>query len=240
MAQANIQRIRHIMEEVRKMVDDDEQVKATALNELKETMGSDPFVILIGTILSQRTRDPVTTKATHRLFERYNNASELASADENTVRELIKPVTFYEPKAKSIIEVSRQIGERFGGAVPSRIDDLLTLPRVGRKTANCVLVYGFGLPAIPVDTHVHRISNRLDIVDTATPEETEEELAKVLPRQYWIEINDLFVRFGQSTCRPVNPRCNVCRLREDCEYYREVVSKKGGPVVNDPVVLNRR
>jgi endonuclease III len=226
MADDDPQRIDHIMTEVKKMVDV-EGVRAVALNQIREAEDGDPFAILIGTILSQRTRDEITTKATVRLFNRYRNPTELAGADERAVLDLIKPVTYYATKAKSIIEVGRQIVDRFGGSVPTDMDDLLTLPLVGRKTASCVLVYGFGIPAIPVDTHVHRISNRLDIVNTRTPEQTETELARVLPKRYWLEINDLFVRFGQTTCRPIGPRCQVCRLRDDCKYYREVESRRG-------------
>lgn len=221
------------------MVNDTEDVKATALNRLKAAKGEDPFVILIGTILSQRTRDDVTTKATLKLFERYRDAKELSEADVEEVRSLIKPVTYYENKAPAIVEVAKQILKRFGGRVPSGLDDLLSLPMVGRKTANCVLVYGFGIPAIPVDTHVHRISNRLDLVETKTPEQTELELSRLLPKKFWIEINDLFVRFGQTTCRPVGPRCNVCRLRDDCRYYREVVSRSDSPVSREPVFVGR-
>jgi len=233
MADDDPRRIDHIMAEVKKMVNV-EGVRAVALNQIREAEDGDPFAILIGTILSQRTRDEVTVKATARLFNRYRNPAELARADEKAVSVLIKPVTYYGTKAESIIEVARQIVDRFGGSVPTKMDDLLTLPLVGRKTANCVLVYGFGIPAIPVDTHVHRISNRLDIVNTRTPEQTEIELARVLPQRYWLEINDLFVRFGQTTCRPVGPRCGVCLLRDDCRYYREVVlgkelSRHGSP-----------
>jgi endonuclease-3 len=221
------QRIDHIMTEVKKMVNV-EGVRAVALNQIREAEDGDPFAILIGTILSQRTRDEVTTKATTRLFAKYRNPTELAWAEEKAVSGLIKPVTYYGTKAKSIIEVARQIVDRFGGSVPTNMDDLLTLPLVGRKTASCVLVYGFGIPAIPVDTHVHRISNRLDIVNTRTPEQTEQELARVLPQRYWLEINDLFVRFGQTTCRPIGPRCQVCRLRDDCKYYRDVEAHRKG------------
>lgn len=232
MSNADTTRIVHIINEVKRMVSDVEDVRVVALNEVKHIEHGDPFAILIATILSQRTRDEVTVKATERLFERYRNPKDLASADPSEVAALIKPVTYYDAKAPKIIEVARQIVSRFGGHVPRNVDELLSLPLVGRKTANCVLVYGFGIPAIPVDTHVHRIANRLDIVETRTPEQTEAELAMVLPRQYWIEINDLFVRFGQTTCRPIGPRCNVCRLRDECRYYREVVSK------NDSVSLH--
>jgi len=214
-------RIGWILREVRRMVYGSTDRRATALSELKRSEGSDPFKILIGTILSHRTRDENTTRAVENLFSRYRDAHELASADIDEVRRLIKPAGFYNVKARNIVLVAKQIVDEFGGKVPSDIDSLLSLRSVGRKTANCVLVYGFGIPAIPVDTHVHRISNRLGIVETRTPAETEEALKKVVPKKYWLELNDLFVRFGQTTCRPVGPRCNVCSLAPRCRYYRE-------------------
>jgi endonuclease-3 len=214
-------RIGWILREVRRMVYGSTDRRATALSELKRSEGSDPFKILIGTILSHRTRDENTTRAVENLFSRYRDAHELANADIDEVRRLIKPAGFYNVKARNIVLVARQIVDEFGGKVPSDIDSLLSLRSVGRKTANCVLVYGFGIPAIPVDTHVHRISNRLGIVETRTPAETEEALKKVVPKKYWLELNDLFVRFGQTTCRPVGPRCNVCSLAPRCRYYRE-------------------
>jgi len=209
-----------------KMVYGSKEGRATALAQLREQEGEDPFRVLIGTILSHRTRDENTTKAVESLFRRYHNVDELARADEELVRELIRPAGFYNVKSRNIIKVSRQILDEFGGRVPDKIDDLLTLHSVGRKTANCVLVYGFNIPAIPVDTHVHRISNRLGLVKTGTPEETEAELTKKVPRRYWLELNELFVRFGQTTCKPVGPRCGVCSLRSVCRYYREVVYPK--------------
>ena len=112
------------------------------------------------------------------------------------------------------------------GDVPSDMESLLSLPSVGPKTANCVLVYGFDKPAIPVDTHVHRISNRLGLVETKTPEQTEAQLVKTVPKRYWLEVNELFVRFGQTTCKPVGPKCGECTLRARCKYYREVVRPK--------------
>src|SRR5437870_3964457 len=217
-----------ILSKMGRMVYGSSDARATALAQLKEQEGGDPFRILIATILSQRTRDENTTKAVANLFARYSSAKELAGADEGEVRELIRPAGFYNVKAKSIIRVSRQILEEFNGRVPDKVDDLLKLHSVGRKTANCVLVYGYGIPAIPVDTHVHRISNRLGLVETRRPEETEEELTKKVPRRYWLELNDVFVRFGQTTCKPLGPRCEVCTLRGVCKYYREVVSPKRG------------
>jgi endonuclease III len=215
-----------ILHEIAKMVRESKDPRATALAKLKAAEDGDPFRILIGTILSQRTRDERTTLATERLFGRFEGPEELARADEAEVRELIRPVGFYNMKAKSVIKVAKKISEEFGGEVPSQMDAPLSLPSVGRKTANCVLVYGFDKPAIPVDTHVHRISNRLGLVDTKTPEQTEAQLVEVVPRRYWLKLNDLFVRFGQTTCKPVGPRCGECALRARCRYYREVVRPK--------------
>jgi endonuclease III len=215
-----------ILRAIAKMVRETKDPRATALAELKEAEDGDPFRILIGTILSQRTRDERTTLATERLFRRFKGPDDLARADEAEVRELIKPAGFYNMKARSIIRVAKMLVEEFGGVVPSEMDALMSLPSVGRKTANCVLVYGFDKPAIPVDTHVHRISNRLGLVETKTPEETEAELVRTVPRRYWLRLNDLFVRFGQTTCKPVGPRCGDCTLRARCRYYQEVVRPK--------------
>ena len=215
-----------ILSAIAKMVRESNDPRATALAGLKDTEEGDPFRILIGTILSQRTRDEQTTVATERLFKRYKAPDELANARPSEVKGLIMSVGFYNMKTKAIIKASKELVERFGGKVPSDIESLLSLTSVGRKTANCVLVYGFDKPAIPVDTHVHRISNRLGLVETKTPEETEEELVKTVPRRYWLRLNDLFVRFGQTTCKPVGPRCGECTLKARCRYYREVVRPK--------------
>lgn len=122
--------------------------------------------------------------------------------------------------------MAKQIVGEFGGQVPRSMDDLLSLHSVGRKTANCVLVYGFNSPAIPVDTHVHRIANRLGLVHTTKPEQTEQELVRTVPKRYWLDVNDLFVRFGQTICRPIGPRCSICTLTGVCEYYQTVVLPK--------------
>ena len=212
---------------IRLMVYGSKDRRATALAQLQDVEKGDPFRILISTILSQRTRDENTTQASENLFSRYRTAEELARADIDTVRKLIRPSGFYNVKARSIIRVSRQLLEEFEGRVPNNEEDLLKLHSVGRKTANCVLVYGFNKPAIPVDTHVHRISNRLGLVDARSPEETEAQLVRTVPRRYWLDLNDLFVRFGQTTCKPVGPRCGSCTLRNECRYYRTVVAPKG-------------
>jgi len=215
-----------VLRKIAKMVRESKDPRATALAELKDTEDGDPFKILIGTILSQRTRDEQTSLATGRLFKRFKSPGELARAKEADVKELIRSVGFYNMKTRGIIKVSKVLVEEFGGKVPSEMDDLLSLPSVGRKTANCVLVYGFEKPAIPVDTHVHRISNRLGLVETKTPEQTEAELVKRVPKRYWLRLNDLFVRFGQTTCKPVGPKCAECSLRAQCVYYRDVVRPK--------------
>ena len=214
---------------IRLMVYGSKDGRATALAQLQGVEKGDPFRILISTILSQRTRDENTTRASENLFSRYRTPEELARADINVVRKLIRPSGFYNVKARNIIRVSKQLLREFGGRVPDNEEDLLELHSVGRKTANCVLVYGFSKPAIPVDIHVHRISNRLGLVDTRRPEETEAQLLKTVPRKYWLELNDLFVRFGQTTCKPIGPQCGSCALKSKCKYYRTVVAPRGKP-----------
>ncbi|MDV3293798.1 MAG: endonuclease III [Nitrososphaerales archaeon] len=219
-------RISGILRRMRGMVYSSDDARATALSELQDTEQGDPFKVLIGTILSHRTRDENTTRATENLFSRYSTPVQLAHADPSEVRKLIRPAGFYNMKTKNIIRVSNQLLTDFGGEVPSNIEDLLTLHSVGRKTANCVLVYAFNEPAIPVDTHVHRISNRLGLVRTKKPEDTESALTRSVPKKFWLELNDLFVRFGQTVCKPIGPKCGSCTLRGSCEYYRTVVARK--------------
>jgi endonuclease-3 len=197
--------------------------RATALARLQDAEQGDPFRILIGTILSHRTRDENTTKATENLFSKYRTPQQLARASPASVRRRIRPSGFYNMKTKNIIRVSKQLVQDFGGKVPDSEEELLKLHSVGRKTANCVLVYAFSKPAIPVDTHVHRISNRLALVKTNKPEETEAELVRTVPKRYWLELNDLFVRFGQTTCKPIGPKCSTCTLSPWCHYYKTVV-----------------
>ncbi len=181
-----------------------------------------PFQVLISTILSQRTKDANTHVASKALFEKYDTPKKLVEAPTDEIKELIRPAGFFNVKSERVKEVARIIAERYDSEVPENINELLSLPGVGRKTANCVLVYGFNVPAVPVDTHVHRISNRLGIADTRTPEETEMVLMEKIPKEYWIEINRLMVEFGKSVCRPRNPRCGKCSLNDFCLYYKEV------------------
>src|SRR2546430_12183463 len=194
--------------------------RMTALRELREAEMGSPLSILIGTILSARTRDENTSAVVKKLFSKYKSARSLAQAKLSDVEKIIKSTGFYHVKAKRIIEVASLIDSRYSGKVPDTLEELLKLPGVGRKTANCVLVYAFEKPAIPVDTHVHRISNRLGLVQTKTPEETELELMKKIPKKYWLKINDMFVMYGQNICKPISPMCNVCQIRKECNYYK--------------------
>ena len=194
--------------------------RMTALRELHEAETGGPFSILIGTILSARTKDESTTKVVKILFSKYKNAKDLANAKLNDVEKIIKPIGFYHVKSKRIIEVAKIIDKKYKGKVPEDLDSLVQLPGVGRKTANCVLVYAFEKPAIPVDIHVHRISNRLGLVQTKTPEETEIKLMEKIPKKFWIEINDTFVMYGQNICKPISPMCEVCKIKKSCEFYK--------------------
>jgi len=194
--------------------------RMTALKKLHEAETGGPFSILIGTILSARTKDETTTKVVNVLFSKYKNVKTLANANLKDVEKIIKSIGFYHIKAKRIIEVSKIIDSKYKGKVPDNLEKLVKLPGVGRKTANCVLVYAYDKPAIPVDIHVHRISNRLGLVKTKTPEETELELMKKIPKKFWLEINDTFVMYGQNICKPISPMCNVCKIKKNCKFYK--------------------
>lgn len=194
-------------------------VRPTALKNLQTQEEGDPYKILIGTILSARTRDETTTQVIKMLFSEFKNPDELSRADLKDIKKLIQKIGFYNVKATRIKEVSKILVEKYNSKVPSNLEDLLAFPGVGRKTANCVLVYGFRKPAIPVDIHVHRISNRIGIVNTKKPEETEIDLQKSIDRRYWTGVNETFVTFGQNICLPIKPKCNLCHLTKICKYY---------------------
>ena len=189
--------------------------------EIRTFLDHDPYKVLVRTILSQRTRDENTDQATENLFSKYRDIYEVADAPTEDVQELIRPAGFYRVKAARIQEVSRILIDQYGGEVPDTLEELVELPGVGRKTANCVLVFAFEFPAIPVDTHVHRISNRMGLVDTKNPDETEVELTKIAPEDLWIKLNDLMVQFGQNICKPMSPQCEICPCHEICDYYKD-------------------
>ena len=178
--------------------------------------GGTPFEILVSTILSLRTKDEVTSKAASRLLKVARTPQETLNLDEKIIAELIYPVGFYPTKAKRIREISRILIEKYNGKVPDEIDELLKLPGVGRKTANLVIVEGFKKEGVCVDTHVHRISNRIGYVKTQNPDKTEFALRDKLPKKYWIKYNELLVAFGQVICRPVSPFCSKCPVSEMC------------------------
>jgi len=175
----------------------------------------DPFKILVSAILSTRTRDEKTAKAVERLFSRVKGIEDLRKMEEEEIAELIRDVGFYRNKAKILKKLAESVRE-----VPRTLDELLKLPGVGRKVANIVLSEAFGVDTIAVDTHVHRIANRLGIVRTKNPEETERELRKIVPKKYWRRINRAFVGYGQTVCKPIKPRCDECKLRDTCAYVK--------------------
>lgn len=186
---------------------------------------ADPFRVLISCLLSLRTKDEVTAGASRRLFDLAATPEEMLHLSEEDIQRAIYPVGFYVTKARRIREICRTLAERYNGRVPDELDELLELNGVGRKTANLVVTLGYGKPGICVDTHVHRISNRLGLVRTKTPEQTEFALMEVLPKKYWIIYNDLLVSYGQNICKPVSPWCSKCRLISHCDRVGVTVSR---------------
>ncbi len=175
-----------------------------------------PFKVLVSTVISARTKDEVTGEAARRLFAKASTPRTLSALSAKRIEEVIYPAGFYRTKAKAIRALSAKIAGELGGRVPDTMEGLLALPGVGRKTANLVLTLGFGLPGICVDTHVHRVANRLGIIKTKAPVETEACLRATLPKGHWLEINDLLVTFGKTICAPVSPRCSLCPIARSC------------------------
>jgi endonuclease-3 len=192
-----------------------EACRPTTLGEVQNATRS-AFRLLVSCVISLRTKDEVTHGASRRLFAEASTPEMLAELDRERIAELIYPAGFYNTKAGQLKEIARRLCSHHGSRVPADEKELLDLPGVGRKTANLVLGLGFGIPAICVDTHVHRISNRMGLVSTSTPEATERALQDVLPRDLWIPINDLLVTFGQNRCHPTSPRCSNCPLADLC------------------------
>jgi endonuclease-3 len=176
-----------------------------------------PFKVLISTILSLRTKDSTTAQATERLFSLATTPETMQKLTEKQIQDAIYPVGFYITKAKRIKEVCNMLVEQYNSIVPDTIEMLLTLPGVGRKTANLVITQGYNKLGICVDTHVHKVSNRLGYIKTKTPEETEFRLRKILPKQYWIVYNDYLVAWGQNICKSVSPLCSKCNISAHCK-----------------------
>ncbi len=187
-----------------------------ASTQIVQQYGRDPYLVLISCILSLRTKDTVSLPASVRLFELATTPTAMLKVPIATIQKIIYPVGFYKTKAVTIHTISQDLIDRFKGKVPATESELMSFKGVGRKTANLVLGEGFGIPAICVDTHVHRISNRLGLVATKTPEQTEQALKNILPQDYWVEYNKLLVIWGQNICVPISPRCSTCAIADVC------------------------
>ena len=190
-----------------------------AVEKISENQKEDPYQILISALLSARTQDATTLAASTRLFARAHTPQAVMKLSVRQIEKLIYPVSFYRNKAVFVRETSRVLVDKFGGRVPDTLEELITLPGVGRKTANLVMILAFrSRKNICVDIHVHRISNRLGWVRTRTPEDTEQALYRVIPKRWWPRINLYLVTWGQNTCRPVYPRCHECAIARDCQF----------------------
>jgi len=190
---------------------------STEIGELTE----DPFKVLISCILSLRTKDQTTEKASEALFKVADTPEGIVKIPDEKLEKLIYPVGFYKTKAKTIKNICKKLIEEYGSKVPDSLEELLKFKGIGRKTAGITMLYGFGkVVSIPVDTHVHRISNRLGLVETKDPEETEMELMKILPKRYWYDYNRFLVTWGQNICKPISPKCDICKIRKYCKRVR--------------------
>ena len=198
---------------LREKIGDYENPIVTAMS----LIGSTPFAILIATILSARTKDSTTGEACSRILKTADTPEKMIELSRDKIEKLIYPVGFYRVKSSNVLKTSQMILDKFQGKVPDTIDELVTLPGVGRKTANLVLTHGFKKPAICVDIHVHRISNRLGYIETSTPYETEMLLREILPKKYWMIYNDLLVSYGQNLCTPISPWCSKCPAADICD-----------------------
>lgn len=183
---------------------------------IANTMGN-PFYVLISTLISLRTKDEITIKVSKNFFNKIYSFEDIVKIKINELEKLLYPAGFYKTKAKRLKDIAEIIIKEYNGNIPDKIEELLKLPGVGRKTANLVISLGFNKPSIAVDTHVHRISNRLGLVNTKSPEETEMKLKEIIPKKYWQDINNFLVSFGQKTCRPISPYCSKCKLNYMCE-----------------------
>jgi len=193
-----------------------QKMEKPAATQIVEQYGRNPYLVLISCILSLRTKDTVSLPASLRLFAQAKTPQEMLKLPLDTIEKLIYPSGFYRNKAKQILQISKDILDEFNGKVPNTLDELLSFKGVGLKTANLVLAEGFGIPAICVDVHVHRISNRLGLIKTKTPQETEQALKKILPSEYWAEWNKLLVMWGQNICVPISPFCSKCAIADLC------------------------
>lgn len=184
---------------------------------------STPWEVLVFTLLSARTRDEQTEIVFQRLMKKYPTVVALAGAQVSDVEQILKNIGLYKNKSRAVIALAKKVHVEYHDEVPCDMDSLIDLPGVGRKTASCVLVYAFRQPAIAVDTHVHRVTNRLGWVKTKNPQKTEIALRKILPKQYWLDINRIMVQFGRTVCVPRAPRCGICPVRSLCQFPRKTL-----------------
>lgn len=186
----------------------------------------DPFRVLISTVLSQRTRDENTDRASKQLFKVFPDVYSLARAESHKLYDLIRSSGMYRQKAERIVQIARILVQKYDGRVPNNREELVKLPGVGRKTANIVLAVSYHKPALAVDTHVHRISNRIGLVKTKSPLQTEKQLTKIVPENLWSQINGPMVEFGRTVCLPRKPRCEICPLADQCDYYKSLSTQR--------------
>ncbi len=203
------------IEKIMQVLKERYQDKTSALMDVSTR--KDPFLTLISCLLSLRTKDEVTAKASERLFALAKTPEEMLNLKKEEIEAAIYPVGFYKRKAEQILGICRVLVEKYDSRVPDEIDELLKLRGVGRKTANIVITMGYNKPGIAVDTHVHRISNRLGLVSTKSPNHTEFALRKTLPKRYWIVFNNLLVMHGKTICTPISPKCSICPITEYCK-----------------------
>lgn len=203
---------KEIMNELKKKYP---SVDKTTLNRMRKK--PDPFKVLISCLLSLRARDENTEKVSNKLFEIATTPEEISSLKVEELEKIIFSSGHYRKKARVLQSVSNELITRFNSNVPDKKEELLSIKGIGPKTANIVLAFAFNQPVIPVDTHVHRIPNRIGWVKTKKPEQTEEELMKILPQKYWADINAIFVQFGRDICQPISPKCSICPINKYCK-----------------------
>lgn len=208
------ERVENIFNELSKAY---KNMREPSVTHIAKLCKNDPFKVLISTIISLRTKDEITKKASLKLFKAACNCKEISELSCIEIEKLIYPAAFYRKKSCIIKEIAIKIDNEYGGKVPDNLDKLLELKGVGRKTATLVMIEGFQKDEVCVDTHVHRIVNRLGIVHTKTPEITEKQLKEVVPQKYWIKLNEMLVAFGQNVCKPISPYCSTCTISKYCD-----------------------
>lgn len=209
------------IEEVLKIIEEQIRKFKPAVNDLIELQDNDVFKVFITGFLSPRTKDEITIEVSKRFFEEIKTMSQISNYTQKEIEELIYPIGFYKTKAKNLIKISQIIKNQYNSKIPNNLEELKKLPGIGDKIANLILSQGFQIPSICVDTHVHRISNRLKIVNTINIAQTQKELEKRIPKKLWLKFNPILVGFGQTICKPQNPNCKICKIKEKCCFYLE-------------------